>query len=94
MFVRVWQYEVRLGAEAEFERVYGSEGEWAQLFGTSIGYLGTGVYRDVEHAGRYLTVDRFSGVEAWQQFLQTHRPEYDALDARTSELTTMDIELV
>jgi heme-degrading monooxygenase HmoA len=94
MFVRVWQYEVVPGAEAEFERVYGSEGEWARLFGTSIGYLGTGLYLDVERPGRYLTVDRFSGVEAWEQFPQTHRAEYDALEARTSELTSMEIELV
>jgi heme-degrading monooxygenase HmoA len=94
VFVRVWQYDVVPGAEAEFERVYGSDGDWARLFGTSVGYLGTGLFRDVEQPGRYLTVDRFSGVDVWQQFLQAHREQYDALEARTAELTVSEIELV
>jgi heme-degrading monooxygenase HmoA len=94
VFVRVWQYEVVPGSEVEFERVYGSDGDWARLFATSVGYLGTGLFRDVEQPGRYLTVDRFSGVDAWQQFLQAHREQYDALDARTAELTAAEIELV
>ena len=94
MLVRVWQYEVVLGAEAEFERVYGGGGDWAKLFGESVGYLGTGLFRDVEQPGRYLTVDRFSGVDVWQQFLRAHREEYDALDARASRLTRSQIELV
>jgi heme-degrading monooxygenase HmoA len=94
MLVRVWQYEVVPGAEAEFERVYGGGGDWARLFGESVGYLGTGLFRDVEQPGRYLTVDRFSGVDVWQQFLQAHRNEYDALEARTAELTVSEIELV
>jgi heme-degrading monooxygenase HmoA len=94
VFVRVWQYEVVPGSEVEFERVYGSDGDWARLFATSVGYLGTGLFRDVEQPGRYLTVDRFSGVDAWQQFLHAHREQYDALEARTAALTTAEIDLV
>jgi hypothetical protein len=94
MVVRVWQYEVVPGSEAEFERVYGSDGDWARLFGQSVGYLGSGLFRDVGTPGRYLTVDRFSGVDVWQLFLQTHRAEYDDLDARCASLTASQIELV
>jgi len=39
MLVRVWEYEVAPGREAEFEQLYGSAGAWAQLFARSAGHL-------------------------------------------------------
>ena len=94
MLVRVWQYDVVPGVEAEFERVYGRNGDWARLFARSAGYLGTGLFRDVGVPGRYLTVDRFSGPDAWQPFLQVHGAAYEALDARCGRLTVSEVELV
>lgn len=38
MLVRVWEYEVAPGCEAEFEQLYGSTGAWAQLFARSAGH--------------------------------------------------------
>ena len=32
MFVVLWEFEVKPGREERFERVYGADGEWAQLF--------------------------------------------------------------
>lgn len=37
MLVRVWEYEVAPGCEAEFEQLYGSTGAWAQLFARQSG---------------------------------------------------------
>ena len=39
MLVRVWEYEVAPGCEAEFEQLYGSTGAWAQLFARSAGHM-------------------------------------------------------
>jgi len=93
MLVRVWRYEVLAGREAEFERVYGSAGDWAKLFARSPGFRGTRFYRDVETPGAYLTVDRFDGPEAWTGFLEEHRAAYEDLDRRCSLLTASENEV-
>jgi heme-degrading monooxygenase HmoA len=93
MLVRVWEYDVSLGREAEFELVYGSAGEWAQLFARSPGYVGTELYRGVGRPGRYLTVDRFSDPGSWQRFLSEHGADYAELDSRCAQLTTSQVEI-
>lgn len=93
MFVRVWQYDVAEGLEADFERVYGSDGDWARLFAASGGYLGTELFRCVGEPGRYLTVDRFTSSNAWRQFLTEHGPTYAELDHQVAGLTLHEEEL-
>ena len=61
---------------AEFERVYGPEGEWAAFFRTGRGYVGTELLRDVEIPARYLVVDRWESREAYNEFVETNREEY------------------
>jgi hypothetical protein len=46
MIALVFSYEVR--DPAEFERVYGPDGEWAEFFRQGHGYVGTELLRDVE----------------------------------------------
>jgi len=41
MYIIVWEYTVRDGHEAEFEKTYGPNGDWEQLFKQGEGYLGT-----------------------------------------------------
>jgi heme-degrading monooxygenase HmoA len=70
----VFSYETR--DSAEFERVYGPEGEWAEFFRGNPGYLGTELLRDVEHRGRYLVIDRWESSDAYEAFMGTSREEY------------------
>jgi heme-degrading monooxygenase HmoA len=93
MLVRVWEYEVVPGREAEFEQLYGSAGAWAQLFARSTGHLGTELYRGVERPGRYLTVDRFSDSESWRRFRTEHSTDYAELDLRCAALTGSQVEI-
>lgn len=44
---------------AEFERLYGPDSRWAQLFSSSDGFEGTQLVVPLSTQGRYLTVDRF-----------------------------------
>ena len=74
MIALVFSYEV--SAAAEFERVYGPEGEWAAFFRGGRGYVGTELLRDVEVSGRYLVVDRWESREAYNDFVAAHRAEY------------------
>jgi heme-degrading monooxygenase HmoA len=70
----VFSYDVR--EAAEFERVYGPNGDWSQFFASAHGYIGTELLRDVETPGRYLVVDRWESAEAYNAFATEHREEY------------------
>ena len=59
MIALVFSYEV--SDAAEFERVYGPEGDWAEFFRRGRGYVGTELLRDIEHPGA-LPRDRPLGV--------------------------------
>ena len=88
MLVRVWEYDVPEGSRAEFERTYGADGEWAQLFSASDGFRGTELFVSTSDPGRFLTVDRFIDAAAWRAFLIEHRDAYHRLDAASEALTT------
>ena len=75
MIALVFSYEVTRDA-ADFERVYGTEGEWAEFFRQGRGYIGTELLRDVEAPGRYLVIDRWESADAYNAFVAAHREEY------------------
>jgi heme-degrading monooxygenase HmoA len=93
MIIRVWEYDVREAAVAEFERVYGADGAWAELFSSSEGFEGTELFASVSNPGRYLTVDRFRDEASWRRFQAEHREAYLALDAASEGLTVAEREL-
>ncbi|HEX6787988.1 MAG TPA: antibiotic biosynthesis monooxygenase [Gaiellaceae bacterium] len=74
MIALVFSYDVR--EPAEFERVYGPNGDWAQFFAGAQGYIGTELLRDVETPGRYLVIDRWESAEAYNSFATDHRADY------------------
>jgi heme-degrading monooxygenase HmoA len=74
MIALVFSYEVR--DVAGFERAYGPDGDWAQLFAGASGYIGTELLRDVETPGRYLVIDRWDSADAYNSFASAHREEY------------------
>ncbi|MBD0338603.1 MAG: antibiotic biosynthesis monooxygenase [Thermoleophilia bacterium] len=74
MLVLVFSYEAR--DPAEFERVYGPDGEWAEFFRGGAGYVGTELLRDREQPGRYLVLDRWESAEAYNAFVEANRAEY------------------
>jgi heme-degrading monooxygenase HmoA len=87
VWIAVWEFQVRPESIAEFERAYGPDGPWAQLFRRSSAYLGTELLRDTDRAGRYLTIDRWASRDAFQQFKQQYAGEYAALDRALEKLT-------
>jgi heme-degrading monooxygenase HmoA len=74
VIAHVFSYEVR--DAAEFERVYGPDGEWAEFFRRGAGYIGTELLRDIELASRYLVIDRWESAEAYNSFAAQHHDEY------------------
>jgi heme-degrading monooxygenase HmoA len=70
----VFSYEAQNAAE--FERVYGMDGEWASFFNEARGYIGTELLRDAESPGRYLVIDRWESVDTYNAFVAEQREEY------------------
>lgn len=85
--VLVWEYRVAPGHAAQFEHIYGPDGEWARLFRLAPGYLGTQLLRDADDPGRYVTLDRWRDAADFAAFKARFATRYAELDARCEELT-------
>ena len=92
MFVTVWKFIVKPENAAEFERHYGPDGSWGQLFRRAPGYIRTELYRG--EGGEYLTLDYWETPETYLEFKQAMGDEYAALDARLESLTEREEPIV
>lgn len=87
MFVILWTYDVRPGAEAAFEKAYGPSGEWVALFQRAEGYLGTELLGEADVSLRYLTIDRWESEAAYKRFRTMYAIEYEMVDRKSEGLT-------
>lgn len=90
MYWIVWSFDVKPEQVKAFERVYGPQGEWVQLFERAPGFAGTELRRETDRAGHYLTIDRWQTRADYQRFQDAFRTEYESLDTRTSRMTDAD----
>lgn len=86
-YAYIWEYLVRPEAVSEFERTYGPEGLWADLFRRHSGYLRTELHRDLRRPGRYVTIDYWRSREACDAFRQEFASEFESLDKRCDLFT-------
>jgi quinol monooxygenase YgiN len=93
MYRIVWQFDADPDRVAEFEREYGGDGAWARLFRAGDGFLGTELFRSIDHPARFVTVDRWSSRAAYDAFRTARAREYAAVDTRCERLTRAE-ELV
>ena len=85
-FTYLWKYEVAPEDAPAFETLYGPEGAWARLFARSPAYLGTELLRSVD-GSHYVTIDRWVDEASHTAFVESHRSEYERLDAAGDGLT-------
>jgi heme-degrading monooxygenase HmoA len=86
-FQVVWEFRVRPGREEEFERRYGTDGDWVRLFRRGEGYVGTTLLRDHAIPRRYLVNDTWRDAAAHRAFKEGHPDAYAALDLECTALT-------
>ncbi|MGH8285612.1 MAG: antibiotic biosynthesis monooxygenase family protein [Steroidobacteraceae bacterium] len=67
---------VRPAHEAEFERCYGADGAWVELFRRAPGYIDTRLLKDRSVAGRYITIDRWRNEESFRAFRSQYAQAY------------------
>ena len=93
MYWIVWSYDVKPEQVKAFERVYGPQGDWVQLFERAPGFAGTELRRETDRAGHYLTIDRWQTRADYQRFRDAFRTEYEMLDTRSARLTDVDSKI-
>ena len=89
----MWEFLVRSGQEAEFERIYGPKGDWTQCFCQGQGYCGTELTRDLNHPRRFVTTDYWESQQTYEMFKAQHEAEYKALDKKCESLTEHEREI-
>jgi heme-degrading monooxygenase HmoA len=77
----------------QFREVYGPEGDWAQLFGREIGFLGTELLQSTTEPDIFVTMDTWDSTEAWAAFLRAWGDDYTALEHRTQPLILSEFEI-
>jgi heme-degrading monooxygenase HmoA len=87
LFLTLWEFEVKPGCEELFEKAYGAEGEWVRLFRRDARYRGTRLLRDVARERIYVTVDEWESREAYEEFREKWKEEYEEIDAKCDGLT-------
>jgi heme-degrading monooxygenase HmoA len=77
-------YDVAPDARAEFEAVYGPDGQWAELFRTGEGYIETTLERRGD--GEYLVTDHWRSRADYERFLTLNSARYEAMSQANSRL--------
>ena len=90
-FIYVWEFIAIAAHLREFERMYGPEGNWADLFRLHPGYIGTELHRDSENPRRFITIDRWESRKAYAEFRTLYKTQFAALDAQGERLTESEI---
>ncbi len=92
-YLIIWEYRVRAGMEKRFEKVYKSDGDWAQLFSQHQSYMSTELIHNLKAARTYLTLDFWESQAAYEEFRGQHLTEYKALDEKCEEMTEHEREI-
>lgn len=89
-YTYVWEFKVPFDLQVEFERHYGADGTWVELFRRAPGYVETLLLKDRSIAGRYLTVDRWQSEKAYLAFRSEFSAQYAQLDSECERLTSSE----
>ena len=87
VFVVVWEFDIRAGAEEAFLQAYGVDGEWARLFRRGTGFVRVELARSIAKSNRFFTFDYWVSREAFEAFGVEFATEYKTLDKKLTGLT-------
>ena len=86
MIAIMWQFEVKDGREAEFEELYGVEGEWAIMNRHTRSYLGSSFLRDQNRPSRYIVIEYWSEMLVYEQHHAYRSNSMASLEGRRNAL--------
>ena len=86
MIAIAWQFEVKKGREAEFEVMYGVDGEWTAMNRHTRSYLGSSFLRDQSRTSRYLLIEYWSEMLVYEQQRGSRSAAITSLEERSAAL--------
>jgi len=82
----VWQFTVRPGREAAFERFLGANGPWQALSRRSRSFLGSSLLRDAVQPTRCLVIEYWSEMLVYEKHQADYSDEVRELERERNEL--------
>lgn len=92
-YAYMWEYEVAGDHVPQFIAAYAPGGTWTQLFADAPGYIGTELHRDCNDSSRFVTIDYWESVDAWEAFREKRSQAFEALDAICETYTVSEREI-
>ena len=86
MVAVVWQFDIRPEMAADFERLYGADGDWTKLSRRSRSFLGSSFLRDIGTESRYLLVEYWGEMVVYEKHLADFGDELHALETERERL--------
>ena len=88
MIASMWQFDVRDGRKADFERFYGADGDWTALNRHSRSYLGSSFLHDQNQPARYIVIEYWSEALVYEEHKTFHVQRMQDLEVHRNELVT------
>src|SRR5947209_1966022 len=86
MIAIMWQFDVKNGREAEFEQLYGVDGEWTAMNRHTRSYLGSSFLHDQNRSSRYIVIEYWSEMIVHEQDRASRSAAIASLERRRTTL--------
>src|SRR3989338_11073918 len=93
MFLVIWKYEISEIFRQDFEKLYGKNGKWVQLFQTGEGYLETQLIKDVSGSNKYVTIDKWLSQGQYEKFLVENKEQFEIIDVEGENFTKSETKI-
>jgi heme-degrading monooxygenase HmoA len=92
-YTYLWEFLVDPEDETQFVEHYGPDGAWVRLFEQAEGFIETRLLKDKDRPGRYVTMDRWTCLSAYEAFRERFAVAYAALDQHCEGLTQSEVSM-
>ena len=86
MIAIMWQFDVKQGCQAEFEQLYGVDGDWTAMNRLARSYLGSSFLHDQNRASRYIVIEYWSEMLVYEQHRSFRSEAITSLEERSKAL--------
>src|SRR3982751_5041979 len=86
MIAIMWHFDVKNGREAEFEKMYGADGDWTAMNRQTRSYLGTSFLRDQSRSSRYIVIEYWSEMLVYEHHRTYRSNAIESLEERRTAL--------
>jgi hypothetical protein len=86
MIAIMWHFDVKNGREAEFEKLYGADGDWTAMNRQTRSYLGTSFLRDQSRSSRYIVIEYWSEMIVYEHHRDSRAAAIESLEERSKTL--------